>query len=408
MTAAARPGRAERLETFGEGLAGSNLERAGDHNQRVTLHAIRVNGPITRAELAEIIGLTAQTIANITKRLLADGLIVEAGRVQGQRGQPAMRLEINPDGAYAFGLNIDRDHVTLVAVDFLGRVRARAGKEVHFASPETVLAFVQREADKIVKSGAIDPSRLAGVGVAMPDDLARVNLPHRPEDYSVWDEIDVRKLVAQALPGPVHIENDAAAAAMGELQLGHGLRTRSFVYLLISAGLGGGLVVDGAYFRGAHGRSGEIGFLPLQAKSGGSESLQDLVSLAALYHHLEAKGAKASTPGQLLRLDGPARKALDDWLDRAAEALSEPLLVLGCAIDPEAILIGGRLPPDIVDDLCERLNARLAARGRALPATTPVLRAALAADASAMGAAILPFSDRFLPTRSALLKTAEG
>jgi predicted NBD/HSP70 family sugar kinase len=242
----------------------------------------------------------------------------------------------------------------------------------------------------------------------MPDDLARVNLPHRPDDYSVWDQLDVARLVAQVLPGPVHMENDAAAAAMGELQLGHGLRARSFVYLLISAGLGGGLVIDGAYFRGAHGRSGEIGFLPLASRRDEARSLQDLVSLAALYDHLRARGAKASTPGELLRLNQAGREALDQWLDHAADALCEPLLVLGCAIDPEAILVGGRLPEEIVDDLCERLNARLAARGQDLPAATPVLRAALAADASAMGAAILPFSDRFLPTRSALLKTAEG
>ena len=77
-------------------LSGTNLERAGDHNQRVTLHAIRVNGPITRAELAAITGLTAPAIANITKRLLIDNLIQEAGRRRGGRGQPATKLVINP------------------------------------------------------------------------------------------------------------------------------------------------------------------------------------------------------------------------------------------------------------------------------------------------------------------------
>ena len=48
-------------------LSGTNLERAGDHNQRVTLHAIRVNGPITRTDLADITGLTPPAIANITR-----------------------------------------------------------------------------------------------------------------------------------------------------------------------------------------------------------------------------------------------------------------------------------------------------------------------------------------------------
>src|SRR6195952_2471687 len=81
----------------GTHLSGTNLERAGDHNQRVTLHAIRVNGPITRTDLADITGLTPPAIANITKRLMQDNLVKEAGRVQGARGQPAIKLVINPD-----------------------------------------------------------------------------------------------------------------------------------------------------------------------------------------------------------------------------------------------------------------------------------------------------------------------
>ncbi|HEV7714581.1 MAG TPA: winged helix-turn-helix transcriptional regulator, partial [Steroidobacteraceae bacterium] len=67
----------------GPQLSGTNLERAGDHNQRVTLHAIRVNGPITRTDLADITGLTPPAIANITKRLLNDDLIMQAGRRHG-------------------------------------------------------------------------------------------------------------------------------------------------------------------------------------------------------------------------------------------------------------------------------------------------------------------------------------
>ena len=55
-------------------LSGTNLVRAGDHNQRVTLHAIRVNGPVTRTDLAAMTGLTAAAIANITKRLRKHGL----------------------------------------------------------------------------------------------------------------------------------------------------------------------------------------------------------------------------------------------------------------------------------------------------------------------------------------------
>src|SRR5687767_901100 len=96
--------RHDRRRSLGGSLAGTNLERAGDYNQRVTLQAIRLNGPITRAELAQLTGLTTPAIANITNRLLSVRLIVEVGRLHGRRGQPAKRLAVNADGAFSIGV----------------------------------------------------------------------------------------------------------------------------------------------------------------------------------------------------------------------------------------------------------------------------------------------------------------
>jgi hypothetical protein len=67
----------------GRNLSGTNFERAGDHNQRVALHAIRVGGPVTRSDLALTMGLTAAAIAIITNRLLRQRLILKAGRTRG-------------------------------------------------------------------------------------------------------------------------------------------------------------------------------------------------------------------------------------------------------------------------------------------------------------------------------------
>ena len=139
-------------------LSGTNLERAGDHNQRVTLHAIRVSGPITRTDLAQITGLTPPAIANITRRLMHGNLIREAGRVRGARGQPPIRLVINPDSCFSIGVNVDRDHITLVVLDFLGTVRARASREIQFALPETVQSFFQRSIGPLLEKAGVEAS----------------------------------------------------------------------------------------------------------------------------------------------------------------------------------------------------------------------------------------------------------
>src|SRR5882672_7227726 len=247
--------------TSGLHLSGTNLERAGDHNQRVTLHAIRVNGPITRTDLANITGLTPPAIANITKRLMQDNLIREAGRVRGARGQPPLKLVINPDSWFSVGVNVDRDHMTIVVLDFQGTVRARSSREIQFALPGTVQSFFQRSIGHLLEKASIGAAQLAGIGVAFPDDIQQAELPDQPAAYSAWGSVAVQQLFAAPLKVPVFVENDAAAAAMGEMQFGRGHQYQSFFYILITAALGGGLVIDGQYFRGANGRSAELGWI---------------------------------------------------------------------------------------------------------------------------------------------------
>ena len=387
-------------------LSGTNLERAGDHNQRVTLHAIRVSGPITRTELAQITGLTAPAIANITKRLLTDNLIQEAGRRRGGRGQPATKLVINPDSWFSIGLNVDRDHITIVVLDFEGRVRARASREVNFALPKEVDQFFRKTVDKLLAKVGIGRDRLVGVGVALPDDMPRAALPQQPANYGIWASTDVSALLRDALSVPVFVENDAAAATMGEMQFGLGKKHQTFFYILITAALGGSLVIDGNHFRGATGRSGELGLLRGRDPSGHERQIQNIVSLSALYSRLAAQGIVVSEPGDLTALDAKGQAVISAWVEAAVDTLIDPVLAINCLVNPEVILIGGRLPAVIVDQIANRLNQRLVAFAATLPATAPVSRAALSDDAPAVGAAILPFSHRLLPTRTALMKTA--
>src|SRR3984885_11450178 len=298
----------------GPELFGTNVARGGDHNQRVTLHAVRVNGPVARSELAARTGLTPGTIANITNRLLKQQLILKAGRSHGARGQPATKFVINPDSCFSIGLNVDRDHITLVVLDFVGKVRARASREIRFAKPTTVRTFFQRSIEQLLAKAAIGRERLIGVGVAFPDDIARAHLPDQPADYAAWASVRIDELLRDVLGIPIFIENDAAAAAIGEMQFGSGHQYRSFFYVLVTAALGGGLVADGNYFRGANGRSGEIGWLEARGDSGERSQLQSIVSLSGLYRRLAEHGFKVATPRGLTGLEPAAMRIVDRWI----------------------------------------------------------------------------------------------
>src|SRR5207237_5672886 len=147
--------------------------------------------------------------------------------------------------------------------------------------------------------------------------------------------VRVDDLIRDVLGIPVFIENDAAAAAIGEMQFGSGHQYRSFFYVLITAALGGGFVADSTYFRGANGRSGEIGWLRARDRSGAENQLQAIVSLSALYSRLAAEGFRVATPRGLTRLEPAGRVISERWIQESTEALVQSFVAINCLINPE-------------------------------------------------------------------------
>lgn len=380
------------------GYQGATIEDAGAHNTRMVLRAIRAHGTLTKADLARQTGLAHPTVTNITKRLIARGLLRTAGMQRGGRGQPATRLVINPDGAYAIGINVDRDHITMVLADFAGTVKARLDQEIAFAMPEQVRSFYRRNLDRLLAMAGASQEAITGIGLALPDGLGEIDLPGMPRDYVQWSSTNLEALFADPLGRPIFVENDAAAAAIGEMQFGRGQREPSFFYILVSYGLGGGLVVGSRYDRGADGRSGEIGFMPVAAGEGtgqgpGTVPLQSIVSIAGLNRRLAQANRVPFTHGYAPGSDAVLQRIYDDWTEECARALVQPLIAVNLLINPGVVLVGGRLPMALLERLTQRTNLLLRSGGRDAPAIAPVLPGALAEDASAVGAALLAFDD---------------
>ncbi|ESQ91327.1 ROK family transcriptional regulator [Asticcacaulis sp. AC460] len=384
----------------GISLAGTNMVRAGDYNQRVILQAIRAGGPVTRSELAGATGLTHQSVINITRRLMEDGIVQDEGAIIGGRGQPAARLAVNPDGAYGLGLNIDREHVTLMLMDLSGKVRHRAYIPQRFAMPEDVLGFVEDQLDNVLGRRLISRKRLVGLGIAMPERLDCVEASARPAAYSQWSSLDIVETFTERLHMPVSVRNDVTAAVLGELQFGQGFQFKSFVYTLISAGIGTGLVVNGQPYEGGLRQAGEIGKYPI-TQDGETGTLWDVLSVFAFQEMLGRRGIAPDR--ELDPSDAQVSAAVDAWVERAAGYMVAPYLALTYTLSPERHFIGGQLPPFVIERLCQALNARFASHSASFP-MGPFCAATTAVDAAALGAAVLAFQERLLPSPDVLMK----
>jgi len=396
-------------------LSGTNIEHTRSFNRRVVLDAVRRHGPISRAEIARLTSLTAQTVSNIALDLQQGGLIRSGGRRRTGRGQPPVEMSINPEGGYTVGLQLDHRRLAGVLVNLAGEVRERSDVEIGRAAPDIALPLMARMVDTLLQRAGLDPSRVLGTGVVMPgpfdvDSLTSVG----PTTLPGWRGIDPAALLSKTIGLPVLVENDATAAALGESLYGAARHLRTFFYLYIGVGLGGGLIIDGQPYRGAWGNAGEFGHIVvapggIRCFCGNSGCLERYASLHAAHEALRAAGYDSAATQDLAALAAAGNPAIMGWIDGAARHLRRALNAVENLLDPEAILIGGDLPETIAQTLIDRLDPLMpsvsARRGRDWPR---LIKATAGVEATALGAAALPIFDTMSPSFSLLFKNGGG
>src|SRR5690606_14824983 len=164
--------------------------RVGGYNRAVILEAIRNEGHISRVELASLTGLTTQTVSNIVRRLLDEGLVLETGRLPSGGGKPRTTLALNPRGAYAVGLHLDPDATVTVLVDLAGGVVARTRRRSSAGlKPRATVQRLASSVQGVIESAGVSPDSVAGVGIACPGpvDLER-GLVVEPPNLAGWHE----------------------------------------------------------------------------------------------------------------------------------------------------------------------------------------------------------------------------
>lgn len=384
-------------------LSGTNLEYTRFYNQRVVLEAIRLHEPVSRAEIARHTGLTNQTVSNIVGELLGRGVVQVGNKRMGRRGQPALEIRLNPEGAFSIGLHLDRDHLSGVLMDLKGTVQAQVHYDVQMPSPAQALKLMQKAVVKL-RSSHPQPPELWGIGVALPGPMEMasgrvVAVPNFPG----WGDVPVRDWLEEHLGVLVYLENDATAAATGERWHGVGREFSDFFYVYLGFGLGGGVVVGGHPHRGFSGNAGEFGHTFVQSGEG-AQPLGNHASLEELYGRVGV-----SQPEALEALFLADDKRVRDWLEHAAEVMAPALVTVESLLDPQALIFGGRMPQAMIRHLVEGLRQRMGIyRLPGKPFYPQLLLGQAQQDSACLGAATLPFYEEIAPSHHLLLKKTGG
>ena len=376
---------------------GNNAEATRAHNRRVVLEIVRLEGAASRAEIGRRTGLTTQAVSNITAELVAEGLLIEAGRRRAGRGQPPLELRLNPDGGHTIGVELGPEALRLVAVDLAGRILAQRETRLRDATPDLALPTLAREVAALRQAPGVDARRILGAGVVMPGPFPIEGLSgYGPTVLPGWGAVLLPPDLEAALGCPALVENDATAAAMGERLHGAARALRHFCFIHFGTGLGLGLVLDGRPYKGANGNAGEIGHIVVEPRGracpcGNRGCLERYVSLHALEEELGRAGLGTTGPAGLQRLWAGGAAELGAWLDTAAAYLRPVILLLENLFDPEAVILGGALPEPLLDELIRRLPPLLPSiAGRPDRGTARLLRGTTGRFTAALGAAALP------------------
>ncbi|WP_217572153.1 ROK family transcriptional regulator [Mesorhizobium sp. GbtcB19] len=388
--------------------SGTNQEGTSAHNRRVMIEALRLNGALSRADLARATQLTKQAVSNIIEDLEQDGLVVALEAVRKGRGQPFTPYRLVPEGAFAIGLQIDRHLARVVVVDLVGSVMARAEANLPLDEPspgvQTILGLVADVRRELAGISAQSERRLVGLGIAMPGPFG---LKEADDKWMMpaWQQFPLLETLAAGTGLNVGLQNDAAACATAERIVGAAHGVDHAVCLYVGYGIAAGLILNGELYNGGNGNAGEIGRALLSPAGAGSTPLEHRASLASLYQHLGLDPAERGLYEKLGALALARDPRVLEWVERAAPDLRWSVHLIETIFDPQTVILTSSAPEALARLLLQAMHPLLPSIADRPARRLPRLQLGTTDPwAIAVGAAAEPISRAFDPRFSAILK----
>ena len=371
------------------------------------LRLLRDEGPVSRAELADRLEMTRPRLLAEVERLVATGLIAEAGMAASRGGRRSTLVELHPRLRFA-AVDLGASSIDIEVTN--GRLEpvasCRESADIR-SGPKAILHRVNELLAKVKADGGYD--RLDAVGIGVPGPVSfRDGVPVSPPIMPGWDRYPVRELLAREHGCPAVVDNDVNIMAIGERHGGVAHSVDDFLFVKVGTGIGCGIHLAGSVYRGIDGCAGDIGHIQVEAHGpmcscGNAGCLEALFSGSALARDALAAARSGTSPTLAERLSVGGGVTARDVAEGAAEGdvtcirlirdggrrVGGVLATLVSFANPSMIVIGGGLA-----QLGHILLAeiRSVVYRRSLPLATgnlPVVLSELGARAGVTGAAVL-------------------
>jgi predicted NBD/HSP70 family sugar kinase len=380
---------------------GTNHKDLRNYNERLIIDTIRQSGDVSKADLAKITKLSAQTATIIVNKLLDDDLLRKMKSVKGKVGQPRTPITLNPNGAFSFGVKVGRRSVDIILLDFTHSIIEQRNLRYDYPEPDVVLNWVTNNIKEIVENlPRAYQSRILGIGLAQPFELENWNeIVGAPEGtLESWLDFDLRLEIEKIINFPTYFLNDASSACMAEISQTPENSEATFFYIYIGTFVGGGIAINGKLFEGSSGNAAAIASLPLTCSDRDQGSSSTQINHISSFNSLDLWASKQGYSPEVFTMDPLTPEVETEfakWCDSAANGLAMAIVSAQAFLDLDFVVIDGSLPTHlktrVVKATSEAIN-KYDLRG----IDTPTIKAGqLGNDARAFGAALLPLRATF-------------
>jgi glucokinase len=367
-------------------------------NRSAILELIRRESPIARTTIAQRLGISLPTVMRIVDELVGEEFVRSQGKTEWSGGRRRPLLEFNADGYVVLGVDMAGTKKIYGAISEIGgNIIDEMEMERRGASGEKCYDLLTKLIDALLASSGLKGRKVRGIGVGAP------GITHHREGivkwaYALnWKDFPLKDRLSKRYKLPITVDNDVNLAALGEHWFGAGQHAQNMVLIVVSAGIGAGIIINGTLYRGSKEASGEIGhMIPGWDFLGKSYldfgALESVASGTGMIRHARTVLKSKSDAGDLDHLLAEdvfvsARKG-QKWASAIVNEVVDYLAIavanLSVSFDPELIVLGGG-----VTNFADMLVGPILSRIEGIIPTPPKLVASsLGLRATVMGAII--------------------
>jgi len=364
-------------------------------NRSAILEIIRRESPIARSTIAHRLDVSLPTVMRIVDGLIDEGFVRLQGGTEWSGGRRRPLLEFNAEGHLILGVDMGGTKIYGALSDLGGNILDEVNIAQHGSNGEDSFNHLTTLINTLLASPKLAGRQLHGIGVGAPGITMHKEGIVTWANTLHWKDFPLKHRLSELYHVPITVDNDVNLAAMGELWFGAGQNTQNMVMIAIGTGIGAGIIIDGALYRGASEASGEIGnmlpggeFLGKNFQDFGA--LESVASGTGIAERARSVLSGKRTVEELENLTAEdvfeAAKQGQEWacniINKTVDYLAIAIANLAVAFDPELIILGGgvsRSAEMLVEPILQRIDG-------AIPTLPKLVVSSLGLRAGVMGA----------------------